>query len=107
MRVAVQAPRLPGEVALEANRSASRSAAQRGRVELGHLHRFARCDIRALARAAGLHVVDEQLQPDVVRRFDVRLFPTLVVVADHLERRRLERPSGCREIEALLAPWLR
>ena len=54
-----------------------------------------------------LHVVDEQLQPDVVRRFNVRVFPTLVVVADHLERTRLERPSGCREIEALLAPWLR
>jgi SAM-dependent methyltransferase len=51
------------EVPLEANRSASRSAAQRGRVELGHLHRFARCDIRALARAAGLHVVDELADP--------------------------------------------
>ena len=31
----------------------------------------------------------------------------LVVVAGRAERARLERPRGCKEIEELLAPWLR
>ncbi len=51
------------EVPLEDNRSASRPSAERGRVKLGHLHRFARPDIHALAHAAGLHVVDELADP--------------------------------------------
>ena len=51
------------EVPLEDNRSASRPAAARGRVELGHLHRFARSDIHALARGAGLRLVAELADP--------------------------------------------
>ena len=38
------------EVPLEANRSASRSEAERGREAIGHLHRFSRADVHALAR---------------------------------------------------------
>jgi|SRR5215210_1535301 len=52
-------------------------------------------------------VVDEGKRPDVVDRFGVTELPTLVVVADHAERGRLERPRGCKEIEELLGPWLR
>jgi hypothetical protein len=33
--------------------------------------------------------------------------PTLVVVQEKIERARLERPRGCKEIEQLLSPWLR
>ena len=33
--------------------------------------------------------------------------PTLVVVDGKKVRRRLVAPRGCREIEQLLAPWLR
>lgn len=51
------------EVPLEDNRSASRPAAQRGREELGHLHRFARPDLHALAEASGLRVEDELSDP--------------------------------------------
>jgi thioredoxin-like negative regulator of GroEL len=54
-----------------------------------------------------LQVVDEHTHPDLVRRFNVSELPTLVVVAEQVERARLERPRGCREIEATLAPWLR
>jgi len=51
--------------------------------------------------------VQAEERPDLVGRFGVTEFPTLVVVADRAERARLERPRGCREIEELLAPWLR
>jgi thioredoxin-like negative regulator of GroEL len=54
-----------------------------------------------------LLTVQAEERPDLVRRFGVTEFPTLVVVADRTERARLERPRGCREIEELLAPWLR
>ena len=54
-----------------------------------------------------LYVIDERARPDLVERFDVTVLPTLVVVEEHLERARLERPRGCREIESLLSPWLR
>ena len=51
------------EVPLEANRSASRPEAQRGRDEVGHLHRFSRADVHALAGSAGLRVVEELADP--------------------------------------------
>lgn len=54
-----------------------------------------------------LTVVDDHTHPDLVRRFNVSELPTLVVVDENAERARLERPRGCREIEALLGPWLR
>jgi len=51
------------EVPLEDNRSASRASAQRGREELGHLHRFSRSDVRELAARAGLRVARELTDP--------------------------------------------
>jgi thioredoxin-like negative regulator of GroEL len=52
-------------------------------------------------------VVDEHERPDLVGRFRVAALPTLVVVEGRTERARLEQPRGCRDIEALLGPWLR
>ncbi len=54
-----------------------------------------------------LHIVDEHARPDLVERFKVVVIPTLVVVDGRSERARLESPRGCRDIEELLAPWLR
>ncbi len=51
------------EVPLEANCSASRPAAQRGREAIGHLHRFARADVQRLASEAGLRVAGELADP--------------------------------------------
>jgi hypothetical protein len=51
------------EVPLEDNRSASRPTAERGREELGHLHRFSRRDVRDLASQAGLGVAAELADP--------------------------------------------
>ncbi|HWH04886.1 MAG TPA: thioredoxin family protein [Gaiellaceae bacterium] len=54
-----------------------------------------------------LHRVDESQRPDLLERFGITELPTLVVVDGRTERARLERPRGCRDIEQLLAPWLR
>jgi thioredoxin-like negative regulator of GroEL len=54
-----------------------------------------------------LVVVDEGERPDLLQRFSVTTLPTLVVVDEHAERARLERPRGCRQIEQFLSPWLR
>jgi SAM-dependent methyltransferase len=51
------------EVPLEDNRSASSARAQRGREAVGHLHRFSRADIHALASSAGLRVAGELADP--------------------------------------------
>jgi thioredoxin-like negative regulator of GroEL len=53
-----------------------------------------------------LHVdVDEH--PELAERFRVEDVPTIVVVEDKRVRGRLASPRGCRDIETLLAPWLR
>src|SRR5881227_771737 len=54
-----------------------------------------------------LYRVDNEERPDLVERFRVETFPTLVVVEAKRVRARLERPRGCREIETFLAPWLK
>ena len=54
-----------------------------------------------------LHVVDQDEHPELVRRFRIDSVPTIVVVDGRREQARLERPRGCRDIEALLSPWLR
>jgi hypothetical protein len=54
-----------------------------------------------------IYRVDETKRPDLVERFAVGELPALVVVEDKTVRARLERPRGCRDIESLLAPWLR
>ena len=53
-----------------------------------------------------LYRVASDDRPDLVERFAVETMPTLVVVEGQQVRGRLERPRGCREIEAFLAPWL-
>jgi thioredoxin-like negative regulator of GroEL len=52
-------------------------------------------------------VVDAAERPDLVQHFEIGELPTLVVVDGGVARARLERPRGCREIERLLAPWLK
>lgn len=51
--------------------------------------------------------VDVEQHAELAERFAVREVPTLVVVDDKRVRGRLESPRGCRDIERLLAPWLR
>jgi thioredoxin-like negative regulator of GroEL len=53
-----------------------------------------------------LYRVAREERPDLVERFGVETMPTLVVVEGRQVRARLERPRGCRDIEAFLAPWL-
>jgi len=54
-----------------------------------------------------LHKVDAVERADLAERFRVRGVPALLVVADRRVQARLEQPHGCRDIEALLAPWMR
>jgi thioredoxin-like negative regulator of GroEL len=54
-----------------------------------------------------LHHVDVDEQVELAKRFGVREVPTIVIVQDKRVQGRLEVPRGCREIEQLLAPWLR
>src|SRR5688500_5718245 len=54
-----------------------------------------------------LHVVDGHEHPERLLRFKGSELPTLVVGEDRVEKARLARPRGCREIEELLSPWLR
>jgi thioredoxin-like negative regulator of GroEL len=51
--------------------------------------------------------VDADEHPDLLERFNVEEVPTLLVVSDRQVRGRLAHPRGCRDIEDLLAPWLR
>lgn len=46
-------------------------------------------------------------RPDLIERFGIAELPTLVVVDENTERARLGRPRGCKQIESLLAPWLK
>jgi thioredoxin-like negative regulator of GroEL len=50
-------------------------------------------------------VASEQ-RPDIVERFRIETLPTLVVLEDKSVSAKLEGPSGCKEIERFLAPWL-
>jgi thioredoxin-like negative regulator of GroEL len=52
-----------------------------------------------------VHVAEEE-RPDLIERFGIDEFPTLVVVEGKSVAGRLERPRGCRDIEGFLAPWL-
>jgi thioredoxin-like negative regulator of GroEL len=54
-----------------------------------------------------LYRVEESDRPDLVERFGVESVPAIAVVEGRSVRGRLERPRGCREIEAFLAPWLK
>jgi thioredoxin-like negative regulator of GroEL len=54
-----------------------------------------------------LYRVPRETRPDLLERFEVGELPTLVVVEGGRVRARLERPTGCRDIERFLAPWLK
>jgi len=54
-----------------------------------------------------LYQVDVDERPDLLRRFQIDEVPTLVVVDGQHVRRRLSHPRGCRDVEDLLAPWLK
>lgn len=51
--------------------------------------------------------VDVDEHADLAARFRIDDVPTIVVVEDKRVRGRLASPRGCRDIERLLAPWLR
>ena len=53
------------------------------------------------------HPVSSADRPDLVDRFRVQTFPTIVVVEDRHVRGRLTSPRGVAEIELFLARWLR
>ena len=53
-----------------------------------------------------LYRVAKEDRPELVERFGITEFPTLVVVEGKKVRARLARPRGCRDIERFLAPWL-
>ena len=54
-----------------------------------------------------LYHVDVDEHAQLAERFAVREVPTIVIVQHKRVQGRLETPRGCREIEKLLAPWLR
>jgi thioredoxin-like negative regulator of GroEL len=54
-----------------------------------------------------LHQVEVEEHPDLAERFQVEDVPTLLVIADRRIKGRLTHPKGCRDIEAMLKPWLR
>jgi thioredoxin-like negative regulator of GroEL len=54
-----------------------------------------------------VHQVDVDERPELVERFHIDEVPTLLVVEDRRVKGRLSHPRGCREIEDLLAPWLK
>lgn len=51
--------------------------------------------------------VAQEDHPDVVERFQIAATPTILVVDDAKVQGRLVEPSGCVEIQAFLAPWLK
>jgi thioredoxin-like negative regulator of GroEL len=53
-----------------------------------------------------LYKVAQEERPDLLERFGIETVPTLVVVENKHVRAKLEKPRGCRDIEAFLQPWL-
>jgi thioredoxin-like negative regulator of GroEL len=54
-----------------------------------------------------IHRVEVTQRPDLAHRFKIERAPTLLVVANKRVQARLESPTGCKDIEVLLRPWLR
>jgi thioredoxin-like negative regulator of GroEL len=54
-----------------------------------------------------LHRIEYETHLDLAARLGVEQLPTLVVIEGRRVRARLERPRGCVQITALLAPWLK
>ncbi len=53
-----------------------------------------------------IHRVDVGQRPELAQKFKVTATPTLLVVEDKKVQARLESPTGCKDIELLLQPWL-
>ena len=101
----------------EATAPAREREAARPRLVFFHSNRAGRCrrtegflaQVLQRRRNHGtftLYSVAREDRPDLVERFSVESFPTLVIVEEKRVRARLSQPRGCREIEAFLAPWL-
>jgi thioredoxin-like negative regulator of GroEL len=54
-----------------------------------------------------IYRVDAEERPDLVDRFGVEHTPTIAVLEDRRLRATLAQPTGCRDIERFLAPWLK
>jgi thioredoxin-like negative regulator of GroEL len=54
-----------------------------------------------------LYRVEAEERSDLARRFGVDTLPTILVVENKVVTARIVAPRGCREIEAVLAPWLK
>ena len=54
-----------------------------------------------------VHRVDADKHADFATRLEVTDTPALVIVDGGRIRGRITKPVGCRQIEELLAPWLR
>jgi thioredoxin-like negative regulator of GroEL len=54
-----------------------------------------------------LHRVDADKHVDFATRLEVTDTPALVIVDGGRIQGRITKPQGCRQIEELLAPWLR
>lgn len=87
------------EVPLEDNRSASRPAAERGREEVGHLHRLSRRSMREMLTDAGLRVEREVADP---LPLDVHIFWADTAVA----RARARAKAAVRRAVFAAAPGL-
>jgi thioredoxin-like negative regulator of GroEL len=46
-------------------------------------------------------------RPDLVERLRVDAIPTFLVIEGTQVKKRIVMPTGCRELEAALSPWLR
>jgi thioredoxin-like negative regulator of GroEL len=53
-----------------------------------------------------LHRVSVDARPDLAERFRIATVPTIVVVEGRRIRKRIVAPTGCRQLEELLDPWL-
>ena len=53
-----------------------------------------------------IHRVEVGHRPDLAQRFKVTATPTLLVVQHKKVQARLVSPTGCKDIELLLRPWL-
>jgi thioredoxin-like negative regulator of GroEL len=54
-----------------------------------------------------IHHIDADEYADLAERFRIDGVPALVVVHDRRVQARLTHPRGCRDIQEMLAPWLR
>jgi hypothetical protein len=51
--------------------------------------------------------VNYEDRPELAARLAVESAPAIVVIEARRVRARLERPRGCADLQAALAPWLR